>query len=743
MQETTEAFLFIDDPKEGASLPAVGVRLKGWAVGKPGYFLTDLRVSCAGRVFPAFYGIPRPDLAQFFKAREPWLPAGFEVDVSLVEGSNHFEFEGCEVSGRWVKLGAVTLQGTPAPAAAPLAAARLDAAVFARGLRLVLQRTVNADPSAAAAAVAALLPQPHVTRFPSLPFHGHLHHPPMLQRTEFGRVIVEGWLFHETEKIRRIAATVDLQAWQLLEQEGDFPYVAGLYPQFPQARGSRFHGAIDVPSQLPRPLSVRLYAELADGSWHLCHVERSHLYGDEQAKAPFAPFGLGTFVQSVRALRSACQARGLAVPVDRWFIRALREVWGEYRARAPRGASTLPAPAALPALAQAAPLPGEVLLVTHNLNQEGAPLFLLEYAAHLASHGVKLTVVSAADGGLRSRFEALGAGVRIVDPTPLTKAKSAAALRSTLRALGAQLDLTQAGLVVANTLSGYWAVHLARQAGRPSLFYIHESTTPDCFYFGYMHPATLPVVKETFRVATHVSFLTDATRRYYLPLLAPANHSLNPGWIDLARLDRYQSEHPKSELRRRLGLGAGQRLVVNVGAVCNRKGQHIFARAVDLLWRRQPALAAECEFLMVGGRDTAFDRAIASLVADLGRANLRVVAETTEPGRYYGAADLFVCSSYEESFPRVVLEAMAFSVPIVSTDVHGIPEMARADQEALLVPAGDPSALADAMARVLADTNLSTRLATAARARVVANYDAAQLLPHHAGLAAAVGSLPA
>ena len=111
--------------------------------------------------------------------------------------------------------------------------------------------------------------------------------------------------------------------------------------------------------------------------------------------------------------------------------------------------------------------------------------------------------------------------------------------------------------------------------------------------------------------------------------------------------------------------------------------------------------------------------------------------------RFFAAADAFVLPTRFDIFGQVVLEAMAFSVPIVSTDVHGIPEMARADQEALLVPAGDPSALADAMARVLADTNLSTRLATAARARVVANYDAAQLLPHHAGLAAAVGSLPA
>jgi len=738
MHETVQALLVLDDHANGASVPATSLRLKGWALGKPGYFLTDLRVRREGVIFPGFYGIPRPDLAQHFKAREAWLPGGFEVEVTLHEGVNRLDFEGCEITGQWMLLATVSINGTPiAPAPRPAPPA-IDAHVFTRGLRLVLQQAAGQDIASAADAVAGLLPLPHVTRYPALPFHGHLHHPPMLQRTEFGRVIVEGWLFHETEKIRRIAATVDLQAWQVLEQTGSFPYVAGLYPQFSHAAACRFHGAIDVPAQLPQPLSVRLYAELADGRWHLCHVERTHLYGDEQAKAPFAPFSISTFVRSVRALRSACQQRGFTVPVNRWFLRGLREVWREYRARSPR--RLIPEPTLVSSAAPASPpgpLPGRVQLVTHNLNQEGAPLFLLEYAAWLSRQGVKLSLVSAADGPLRSRFEALGVAVRIVDLGALSKAPSATALRSALDALAGQVDFSGTDLVVANTLSTYWGVLLADRAGRPSLFYIHESTTPDCFYFGYMAPATLPVVKSAFATATHVSFLTEATRRYYRPLLSRANHSLNAGWIELGRLDHFRSGNPRSELRARLGLSAGTRLVVNIGSVCNRKGQHIFARAVDLLWRRQPELAAQCEFLMVGGRDTAYDRAVTALLADLNRPNLRIVAETAEPCVYYGAADLFVCSSYEESFPRVVLEAMAFSLPIVSTDVHGIPEMARPEQEAVLVPAGDSSALAVAMTRVLLDGSLAKRLGTAARARVVANYDAGRLLPQHAGLAAA------
>lgn len=741
MQETAHAFFNLDTYASGASLPAAPVRLTGWASAKPGYFLTDLRVRLGDRIYPVFYGEPRPDLARHFKAREAWLPAGFEVTLELVNGENRLEFEACEISGKWEPLATVIFSGSPCHLVPTPPSGTIGAHVFTRALRLLLQEAAIGPIGPAADAVAALLPLPHVTRWPDLPFHGHLHHPPMLQRAEFGRVIVEGWLFHETEKIRRVAATVDLQAWQILEHGGDLPYAAALFPQFPHAAACRIHGSIDVPAQLPSPLSVRVYAELTDGSWHLCHVERSHLYRDEQHKAPYAHFSPFTFLRAVHALRQACQRRTLAVPLDAWFYRGLREVWADYRARAPR--RDLRVPTAPVAALPGGPLPKAVVLITHNLNFEGAPLFLLEYAAHLAGTGVKLSVVTAGEGPLRSKFETLGARVQLVDTTPLLKSATARGLRAALRTLAAQVNLAGADLVVANTLSAYWGVHLARQAGKHSLLYIHESTTPDSFYFGYMAPATLPVVKETFTLASQVSFLTEATRRYYLPLLTRANHSINPGWIDLARIDRFRADHSRDQLRTRLKVAPGRLLVVNIGSVCNRKGQHIFARAVDLLWRRHPELAARGEFLMVGGRTTAYDTAIVELLGYLDRANLRVIPETSEPYVYYGAADLFVCSSYEESFPRVVLEAMAFALPIVSTDVHGIPEMARPGQEAVLVAPGDSSALADAMARVLADPNLAQKLATQGRTRVAANYTAIQLLSRHAALAnaAATGSI--
>lgn len=737
MLETAHATFHLDENAAPAH-PGTPVLWRGWAVGRNGGFLTDLRVRIGERVFPGVFGLPRPDLAAFFKERAPFLLAGFEITLTAPAGESRAIVEVCSATDGWVPLTEVPLSVPVAdPTAGPVAVPPppLHPHEFARALRLVLQRAATAPMDTVAAEIASALPHPSVVRYAPLPFHGHLHQPSLLERANFGRLIVEGWLFHETAPIRRVAASVDLQAWTFLDYGAELPYVAGLFPQFPSARASRLSGFIDVPSQLPQPLSVRLYAELADGTWHLCHVQRNHILDGETDKMAYGRFSPMRFVAAVAALRRACRALGRSVPLDRGGRAALREVWREYRARADRGTYRTDDGITL---ADSAPPPRRVTLVTHNLNLEGAPLFLLEYATYLHHQGAALHVISAVDGPLRARFEAICADVQVVDVRPLHQSGTRREWRAALTAIGNAVDFSGSDLVVANTLSAYWGVHLAHRAARPSLLYIHESTTPDAFYHGHLAPTLLPAIKDTFTRATHLSFLTETTRRYYRPVLTRPNHSLNPGWIDLARLKADCARHTREARRNALGLAVDTRLVINIGTICDRKGQHMFARAVDLLWRRRPDLAATSRFLIVGGRNTSFDRHIANLVAQLGRDNLLIVGETATPYDYYGAADLFVCSSYEESFPRVVLEAMGFGVPIVSTGVHGVPEMVRAGYEAHLVPPGDPAALAAGMAAMLADPAAAQAMAARAAQRVHEHYDSAALLPRHAALAAAV-----
>lgn len=91
-------------------------------------------------------------------------------------------------------------------------------------------------------------------------------------------------------------------------------------------------------------------------------------------------------------------------------------------------------------------------------------------------------------------------------------------------------------------------------------------------------------------------------------------------------------------------------------------------------------------------------------------------------------ADLFVLPSKQggdgdrDGLPNVLMEAATQALPLLSTRFAGVPEFVRDEVEGLLVPPGNGAALADALARLIADPALRERLGQAALARVRAEF---------------------
>ncbi len=73
-------------------------------------------------------------------------------------------------------------------------------------------------------------------------------------------------------------------------------------------------------------------------------------------------------------------------------------------------------------------------------------------------------------------------------------------------------------------------------------------------------------------------------------------------------------------------------------------------------------------------------------------------------------SDLFVLPSLNEGFGVVLLEAMAMKLPIIATKVGGVPEVVLDGETGILVPSGDPEALARVMIRFFKDPSLATRM---------------------------------
>jgi glycosyltransferase involved in cell wall biosynthesis len=150
-----------------------------------------------------------------------------------------------------------------------------------------------------------------------------------------------------------------------------------------------------------------------------------------------------------------------------------------------------------------------------------------------------------------------------------------------------------------------------------------------------------------------------------------------------------------------------------VGRLVPGKGLEILLKALALLRRSVPTASLR----IVGGGDEQYVTELIGIAHGLGVGDaiefVGVVPNGSELWREYEEAKLFVCPSLSEGFPRVLYEAMALGVPIVSTGVGGIPDLLTDGVHALLVPPGDAERLADACKRVLSDLGVASGLAEA------------------------------
>jgi glycosyltransferase involved in cell wall biosynthesis len=101
---------------------------------------------------------------------------------------------------------------------------------------------------------------------------------------------------------------------------------------------------------------------------------------------------------------------------------------------------------------------------------------------------------------------------------------------------------------------------------------------------------------------------------------------------------------------------------------------------------------------------------------------------------FYRRADVFAigCQIAEngdrDGIPNVLMESMSMGVPVVATDVGGIPELIVSGETGLLVPPASPELMALAIEKLLVDSKLRKRIIQAARDWVYQRFDASLLI---------------
>ncbi|MBA3553244.1 MAG: glycosyltransferase family 4 protein [Gemmatimonadales bacterium] len=246
--------------------------------------------------------------------------------------------------------------------------------------------------------------------------------------------------------------------------------------------------------------------------------------------------------------------------------------------------------------------------------------------------------------------------------------------------------------------------------GLPVVVSLRGSDVP-----GYhAHPSLLarashmlgPFTRWTWRRADRVVAVSESVGHQALRTLPGLRYSVVPNGVELTC---FRPPHRRTRPRARIRCLAVARLV-------ERKGLADLIRAIGMLERGR----YELEILGTGAEE----EALRGLVADLGLGDRVTFSGSLDRGaiaRRYREADLFTLAPREEAFGNAFAEAMASGLPVVASDVGGVPELVRHGENGLLVRPRDPLALAAAIRNLADHPRLREEMGRRNRAQAEAN----------------------
>jgi glycosyltransferase involved in cell wall biosynthesis len=344
-----------------------------------------------------------------------------------------------------------------------------------------------------------------------------------------------------------------------------------------------------------------------------------------------------------------------------------------------------------------------LLLTVHTGERGGASLMALEEARFLArTHDL---VIAVGPGPLRERFAEHGAIVAGPPSLPLWTNEPVAWLKRGVRTVQHALRLARLirrrriELVVVNSTVSMAPVLAARLARVP--VFVHARDTPFSRF--------APLVMGLHARLAHTIVPIAAANEGYLPARRRAQVVRIPDGIPI----------PPAPAAPKRAFGRPLCLCV-VGAITPDKGQGTAVAALDELRAR----GIDAELDLVGRvQDPEMAARLLDEAAARGLAGrVRIGGETDGIEATLERADILLLTSRGEGTPLVLMEALARLTPVVASAVGGVPDIVADGETGLLVPPGDPLALADAIARMAAEPAQARAMAARGRRHVEARF---------------------
>ena len=182
-------------------------------------------------------------------------------------------------------------------------------------------------------------------------------------------------------------------------------------------------------------------------------------------------------------------------------------------------------------------------------------------------------------------------------------------------------------------------------------------------------------------------------------------------------------KHPierRSEIRKKFNFSEEEILIGHISNIREAKGHADILQAIKSLVREFPNLR-----FIFAGRDDSKGK-IPNLVKELNISEfVRLLGFVSDPEEILCAIDIFILPSHWEGFPASILEAMLYSLPIVASNIGGIPEMIKDRFNGILIPPKSPYHLAEAIKKILLDKDLALKIKQNARKTVEEKFNVA------------------
>ncbi len=292
-------------------------------------------------------------------------------------------------------------------------------------------------------------------------------------------------------------------------------------------------------------------------------------------------------------------------------------------------------------------------------------------------------------------------------------------------------------VVEANTIARIGSLASEFQRFHPDVVHLHRTwplsdryASPAAFYAGNFRMVTTEHVKFEqclFRDRTAKKFLSafdhkivcvsDAVRQSLLQFWKIASSRLHiiPNGIDTGNFDR------KGE-----GLYFPPTCRFRIGAVGRLEKQKDFSTLIDAMpeiLEKEPSA-----LLVIAGEGSLRDQLLQKAVQRGVEKSIRLEGNIPDVALFLAELDLFVLPSLWEGLPLTILEAMATACPIVATAVDGTVEALRQGEDGLLVPPGDPAALAKGCMDVMGSREEARARGERARKRAVELFSLAGMV---------------